>query len=120
MDNFDANKVKHYVNICGKLVPTPTDARGDWIASKDFDTLREEFVIIKDECIDHVNLYKAWTQQRVQIEKELKDLKVCATNVLQEALSNVTVHPCDEHSEEIKVKELPLCYQKLYKLLTNG
>lgn len=33
--------------------------------------LREELAIIKDECIDHVNLHKAWTKQRDGMQQRL-------------------------------------------------
>lgn len=33
--------------------------------------LQEELAIIKDECIDHVNLHKAWTKQRDDMQQRL-------------------------------------------------
>lgn len=33
--------------------------------------LREELAIIKDECIDHMNLHKAWTKQRDGLQQSL-------------------------------------------------
>lgn len=33
--------------------------------------LREELAIIKDECIDHVNLHKAWTKERDDMQQRL-------------------------------------------------
>jgi hypothetical protein len=35
--------------------------------------LREELAAIKDECIDHVNLYKAWTAERDDLRGRLAD-----------------------------------------------
>lgn len=49
MDNFDTNKVKHYVNICGKLVPTPPFAKGDWVKVEDFEALLEAYIELKNK-----------------------------------------------------------------------
>ena len=37
--------------------------------------LQTELVAIKDECIDHVNLYKAWTEERETVRAEIERLK---------------------------------------------
>lgn len=40
-------------------------------AQAELAALREELAIIKDECIDHVNLHNAWTKQRNDIQQRL-------------------------------------------------
>lgn len=40
-------------------------------AQSELAALREELAIIKDECIDHVNLHKAWTKQRDDLQQRL-------------------------------------------------
>lgn len=37
--------------------------------------LQTELSAIKDECVDHVNLYKAWTEQRETMKAEIERLK---------------------------------------------
>lgn len=40
-------------------------------AQSELAALREELAIIKDECIDHVNLHKAWTKERDGLQQSL-------------------------------------------------
>lgn len=37
--------------------------------------------------------------------------------ILEEALDNVEyVHPCDQHNDDVKIRQLPKSFQELYKL----
>lgn len=48
-----------------------------------------------------------------------KLLKVqhAALVILEEALDNVEhVHPCDQHNDDIKIKQLPQSFQDLYTI----
>lgn len=46
---------------------------------------------------------------------KLMALQEAVKAVLDEELSGVSVHPCDEHSEDIKARGMPPVYQELYK-----
>jgi hypothetical protein len=50
--------------------------------------LREELADITDQCIDHVNLYKAWTKERDDLQQRLADAE--RRNAELEARSNLT------------------------------
>lgn len=54
----------------------------------------------------------------VAVAKQLERLKTRAWAVMQGALDGASVHPCDEHSEEVKVRTLAQAYQDLYASLT--
>lgn len=61
-----------------RLVTGFDDVHIELVSRNDFDAalareaaLREELAIIKDECIDHVNLHKAWTKQRDDMQQRL-------------------------------------------------
>ena len=47
---------------------------------------------------------------------KLMALQEAVKAVLDEELSGVSVHPCDEHSEDIKARGLPPIMQRLYKV----
>ncbi|MDN7988975.1 hypothetical protein QZM97_02680 [Burkholderia orbicola] len=43
-----------------------------------------------------------------------------AKAVVREALDSVSVHPCDEHDDEVRARQLPDYMQKLYRALLQG
>lgn len=43
-----------------------------------------------------------------------------AKAVVREALDSVSVHPCDEHDDEVRARQLPDLMQKLYRALLQG
>lgn len=53
-------------------------------------------------------------------EKELAKIKKLAWAVIEEEMSGVRVHPCDEHSEEVKARGMQPVYQALYEAIKNG
>ena len=51
---------------------------------------------------------------------KLLRVQAAAIAVLVEALENVdNVHPCDVHNDDVKVKQLPEAFQKLYSELKS-
>jgi hypothetical protein len=60
-----------------------------------------------------VTLIAEVTKLRTQLER----LQKRAWAVMQEALDSAEVHPCDEHSEDVKARTLAPVYQDLYASL---
>lgn len=63
-----------------------------------------------------VTLIAEVTKLRTQLDR----LKKRAWAVMQEALDSAEVHPCDEHSEDVKAKTLAPVYQDLYASLSGA
>lgn len=55
--------------------------------------------------------------ERDKLLNEIERLKSLARAVIEEQMSHVRVHPCDEHSEDIKARQMPQVYQDLYGAL---
>ena len=55
--------------------------------------------------------------ERNNLLAEIENLKVLARAVIEEQMSHVRVHPCDEHSEDIKARGMPQVYRDLYEAL---
>ena len=63
-----------------ELVTDSDDVHVELVSRIDYDAaqsqlaaLREELADITDQCIDHVNLYKAWTKERDDLQQRLAD-----------------------------------------------
>lgn len=49
--------------------------------------------------------------------KRLLKIQHAALVILEEALNNVDhVHPCDQHDDDVKIKQLPQSFQDLYNI----
>lgn len=59
------------------------------------DEARAELVIIKDECIDHVNLYKSWTKERESLRKDAERYRWLRDKHHNNRESSMSF--CDEH-----------------------
>ncbi len=59
----------------------------------------------------------AQTDARVGLTDAVVD---AAKTVVREALDSVSVHPCDEHDDEVRARQLPDYMQKLYRALLQG
>ncbi|HIE5943627.1 hypothetical protein [Burkholderia cepacia] len=59
----------------------------------------------------------AQTDARVGLTDAVVD---AAKAVVREALDSVSVHPCDEHDDEVRARQLPDYMQKLYRALLQG
>lgn len=59
-------------------------------------------------------------QCRVVTEEDYQKLHAAALKVVEEEMSGVRVHPCDEHSEEVKARGMQPIYRELYEILKNG
>lgn len=55
--------------------------------------------------------------ERDKLLSEIERLKSLSRAVVEEQMSHVRVHPCDEHSEDIKARQMPQVYQDLYEAL---
>lgn len=64
-----------------------------------------------------VPLYVGQPASVAGLEKRYERLREQAWTVMQEAMDGARVHPCDEHSEDAKVRTLAPMYQALYASL---
>lgn len=55
--------------------------------------------------------------ERDKLLNEIERLKSLARAVIEEQMSHVRVHPCDEHSEDIKARQMIQVYQDLYEAI---
>lgn len=55
--------------------------------------------------------------ERDSLLNEIERLKTLARAAIEEQMSHARVHPCDEHSEDIKARQMPQVYQDLYEAL---
>lgn len=73
-----------------------------------------------DEAADHritqVNR-DTWRSNYHVAQAQIARIKILARAVIEEQMSHVNVHPCDEHSEDIKARGMPQVYRDLYEAL---
>lgn len=55
--------------------------------------------------------------ERDALLNQVDNLKRLARAVVEERMTHVNVHPCDEHSEDIKARGMPEIYRELYEAL---
>lgn len=67
----------------------------------------------------HQRLEREAQRQRTEyiksLESELQALKALVWAAVEDQMDHVNVHPCDEHSEDVKARGMPPVYQELYK-----